>query len=80
MTPEVRINIFGSTFGLILCRFHQGYIPARAFSLKFDRVARAHGTWQSFAVMQICWGAIDHGHGDSGTIPRFRSANAEFLS
>jgi hypothetical protein len=38
MMPEVRINPLSQTFGLILCRFHQGYIPARAFSLKFGRV------------------------------------------
>jgi hypothetical protein len=38
MMPEVRNNPLSQTFGLILCRFHQGYIPARAFSLKFGRV------------------------------------------
>jgi hypothetical protein len=53
-------------FILILCRFHQGYIPARTFSLDFASVAPAQRVLQSFAIMQICWGAIDHGSGNRG--------------
>ena len=63
MMLEVRTSPFGLIFDLIPCRFHQGHISARTFSVNFDRVARAQCIYQSFAIMQICWGAIDHGNG-----------------
>jgi hypothetical protein len=79
MMPEVRINPLSQTFGLILCRFHQGYIPARAFSLKFGRVTalivpgRVSPSCRFVGELSITAMVIPD------TIPLFRSANAEFL-
>ena len=77
---EVRTNSFCLTSGLIPCRLHQGHIPARTFAVIFDKAARAQGICQSFSIMQICWGAIDHGRGNSGSTPLSRPDNAEFPS
>jgi len=38
MMLEVRANPFGPTFCLIVCRLHQGHIPARAFPVNLIRL------------------------------------------
>ena len=55
-----------STSNLVARRSHQGHTPARTYYINLDEVARAQGVWQSFSTMQICWGALDHGCGQSG--------------
>jgi len=68
MTLEARIrDPFFLCCVHTFCRFHQGYIPARMFSVHFANITFAQRVTQSFAVMQICWGAIDHGSGNLGS-------------
>jgi len=64
MMLEVRTNPFALTSNLMLYRFHQGHSPPGTFFVNPDDVASAQSVWQSFSIMQICWGAIDHGYGN----------------
>jgi len=77
--PEVRTDPSGPAINLIPSRLHQGHAPARTFHASFGKVAYAQNLSQSFSIMQICWGAIDHGYGNSGKYPFFHSECAEFL-
>ena len=79
MMPEVRTDPSVPTINLIPRRFYQGYTPTRTFLVDFGKVACAQSICQSFSIMQICWGAIDHGHGNSTSYTFFRSEYAEFL-
>ena len=76
---EVRTNSFCLASSLIPCRLHQGHIPTRTFSVNLDKTARAQGICQSFSIMQICWGAIDHGRGNSGGTPFLAQTMLSFL-
>ena len=77
MMLEVRIGSFGLTFDLIPCRFHQGHTATCTFFANSGEDTRAQNIRQSFSIMQICWGGIDHGYGNSG--PFFLLENTEPL-
>jgi len=61
---EVRTDPSSLTTNLIPYRFHQGHAPTRTCRVSFGNIVCAQSIRQSFSIMQICWGAIDHGYGN----------------